>query len=232
MNNLRFPLVLAAVVFSAAPTQAFILTEPTRTFTVTAPAGDIPDMQDPPWTFLQNINDSQIQQVLRIEVGLHLVGSSVDTGFASDMFVSLNKDLSVTSVLINRVGITDTDPLIGQGSDGWDVVFADGAVNGDVHSASLASGILTGQWEPDGRTDPTSSLRPAPLSRLIGGDANGDWILAVGDLAASGTMTLVSWSLTLTGETIVPEASTWAAGALVGVALTGLWWRRQGRGGA
>ena len=226
MKNLRQPLLLTLAVFAAAPASAVIITEPTRNFTITIPNGDISDVQDPPVTFLQTINDSQIQQLLKIEVGLHLVGISTGSGFASEMFVSLNKDLTFTSVLLNQVGVTTGDP-VGQGYDGWDVVFADGAANGDVHAASLVSGILTGNWEPDGRLDPTSTLRPAPLTQLIGGDANGDWRLAVGDLAAGGTMRLVGWSLTLTGETVVPETSTVAAGAAVGLVVGFAWLRRR-----
>ena len=59
------------------------------------------------------------------------------------------------------------------------------------------------------------------------GDANGDWRLAVGDLAAGGTMRLVGWSLTLTGETVVPETSTVAAGAAVGLVVGFAWLRRR-----
>ena len=70
--------------------------------------------------------------------------------------------------------------------------------------------------------------RTALLSAFNGGAGNGDWRLNVGDLAETGTMQLVSWSLTLTGEdasSAVPEASTWAAGLGLVALAGGTWWR-------
>ena len=154
MNRfLRLPLVGIAVL-SASTAWAVVITEPTRTFTV---GTDIADLQDPPVSFLQIISDSSIASLTRVEVGLNLVGRG-SGGFAGEMFVSLNKDLSLTSVLVNRVGFSGTDS-IGLPYDGWNVTLSDLAAS-DLHTVIQSLGVLNGTFQPDGRTDPTSSLRP------------------------------------------------------------------------
>lgn len=205
-----FTTLLCGTAFSA---QAVVITEPTRTYSV---GYDLADIVNPGAVFQQLIGDSTIVSLTDVRVGLHLVGRGVG-GFASELVVSLNKDLTVTSLLLNRVGITGSDPL-GFGYDGWNVSLADGAAGGDIHHASLVSGILTGEFAPDGRISPTSALRPATLGLFNGGTGNGDWYLSVADLAAGGTMRLESWSLTLTGDNgqaEIPEATTWAGGVVV-----------------
>jgi MYXO-CTERM domain-containing protein len=92
--------------------------------------------------------------------------------------------------------------------------------------------VLTGTFQPDGRTGPTDTLRPAMLSAFNGGAGNGDWRLNLGDLSAGGTMQLVSWSFTLTGEDSVspiPEAGTWAAGLGLAALAGATWWRARRR---
>lgn len=198
-------LAIALAAFSA-PVSAELITEPTRTFTVNL---NIDDPADPPSLFLQTINDSAILSLTRVEVGLHLVGTPSDNGFASDMFVSLNHGFGPTSILINRVGMTDSDPM-GFFYDGWNVTFRDGAANGDIHLFDGGTGVLTGLFEPDGRTSPFDSVRSSLLDVFNGRTGNGDWRLAVGDLSESGQMRLVEWSLTLHGETVIPEPSAFS----------------------
>lgn len=200
----RSVLSLAVSVFAVTTGWAGLITEPTRLFTVGV---DIPDLQDPPLSFLQTVTDSAIVSLTRVEVGLRLVGHPVGSGFASEMFVSLNKDLALTSILLNQAGTSDTDG-IGAYYDGWDVTFADAAASGDIHLASPTSGVLAGTWQPDGRILPTDTLRPLLLSVFAGGPGNGDWWLSVADLELGGAMRLESWSLTLAGDdgvVIVPE---------------------------
>jgi MYXO-CTERM domain-containing protein len=202
-----------------------IITEPTRTFLV---GTDIADLQDPPVNFLQTISDSSILSITQVQVGLNLVGRD-GGGFASEMFVSLNKDLSLTSILVNRVGVSATDS-VGQSYDGWNVTLSDLA-DSDLHQALQGADILSGIYQPDGRPDPASALRPELLDVFNGDIGNGDWRLSVGDLDLGGTMRLVSWSLTLTGDTVaVPEPSTCAAGLAVLGLVGAAWWRRS-RGG-
>ena len=220
--HLLLPLALSAGVTASAA----IVTEATRNYTV---GYDFTDLQNPPVSFLQTISDSTITSLTGVVVGLNLRGTTAGGGFASEMFVSLNKDLSLTSVLLNRVGVTSGNS-VGHGYDGWSVSFQDGAANGDIHNVVPSASVLTGLYEPDGRVLPTDTARTAWLDIFDGNNGNGDWRLNVADLDLGGTMSLVSWSLTLTGENgaqVVPEPSTYAAG----VALLGLigvaWWQRR-----
>jgi hypothetical protein len=206
------PLV-AALCGTAFVAHAVIITEPTRTYSV---GYDLADVVNPGAFFQQTIADSTIVSLTDVRVGLHLVGRGVG-GFAGELVVSLNKDMSVTSLLLNRVGVSAGNSF-GFGYNGWDISLADTGSGGDIHAASLVTGILTGEFTPDGRTSPTSALRPALLNVFNGGTGNGDWYLSVADVAAGGTMRLESWSLTLTGDNgaaAVPEAGTWVAGLLV-----------------
>ena len=75
-------------------------------------------------------------------------------------------------------------------------------------------------------------LFSAFLSAFTGLDGVGDWRLNLGDLAKTGTLRFVSWSLTFTGETQlsgVPEASTWAAGAGLLALVGATAWRARRR---
>jgi hypothetical protein len=220
LQRLRLPL-LGLALGAACLAVSGAVTE-TRTFTVTT---DIADLQDPPLSFLQTITDSSIQSLTRVEVGLSLVGRDFG-GFAGEMFVSLNKNLSITSVLINRVGFSSTDS-IGLPYNGWNVTLSDLAAS-DLHTVVQPSGVLTGTYQPDGRVDPTSSIRPEMLNLFSGGTGNGEWRLNVADLGLGGTMRLTGWSLTFTGE-LIPETGTSAAAVAMAIAVGGMWWQRQRR---
>ena len=176
-----------------------VVVDATRTFTV---GKSLSDLQDPPLTVTATITNSPIQILTEVKVGLHLVGEPSGRGFASEIYVSLNKDLEATSILLNQAGVRDSDP-VGFGYDGWQVTFADSAAS-DVHLEDIGSGVMTGEIQPDGRLKPEDVLRPALLSALAGGVANGDWHLSVADLDFGGIMRLESWSLTLAGLTNRP----------------------------
>ncbi|HYG22065.1 MAG TPA: PEP-CTERM sorting domain-containing protein [Verrucomicrobiae bacterium] len=212
--------VAIAMAASAGIASAELITEPTRVFDVDLTIGD---PQDPPMVFLQTIGDSPILSITRVEIGLHLVGTSPDNGFASDMFVSLNADFGPTSILLNRVGMSSGDP-IGFFYDGWNVTFRDGAPAGDIHVWDQGTGVLTGTYEPDGRTLPFDTERLSLLEVFNGRPANGEWRLAVGDLSEGAEMKLVSWSLTFSGETVIPEPSSHA---LLGLGIAALALRRR-----
>ena len=219
-------LPIALVLLASAPSASAVATvEPTRTFTVGI---DIADIQDPTISFLQTVSDSAIVSLTKVEVGLVLVSRGAG-GFASEMFVSLNKDLGATASLLNRVGISGSD-AIGQPYGGWDVTFSDGAVNGDIHTSSLSSGIQNGIWQPDGRILATDTARTLQLGVFNGGTGNGAWRLNIADLEAGGTMRLQSWSLTLSGDNglaAVPEPAEMAGVVGLGLLAVAAWRRRK-----
>ena len=197
---------------------------------------DIPDNQPVLTSFLESISGSTITQLTEVTISFDLRGTSAGAGFASDIFASLIKSPvgvaptggDPSAILLNGVGISGGDP-VGFSYDGWNVTLSDTAAS-DIHLEAVLSGVLTGTYQPDGRTGATDTLRPALLSAFIGGTGNGDWRFNVGDLADGGTMKLVNWTLTLTGDNslaAVPEASTWAA-VLGLAAVTGAsWWRAR-----
>ena len=218
------PIAIALLAISSSA-HAVVIVEPTRTFTV---GTDIADIQDPTVSFLQTVTDSSILSLTKVEVGLTLVGRG-SGGFAGEMFVSLNKDLGATASLLNRVGVSGSD-AIGQPYDGWDVTFSDGAVNGDIHTSTLSSGIQSGIWQPDGRVFATDTARTLQLGVFNGGTGNGAWRLSLADLAAGGTMRLQAWSLTLTGDNglaPVPEPEEMATAFGAGLLAVAAWRGRK-----
>lgn len=227
---------LSVLLVTAATGHAAIIVENHGPDTV---GFEIPDNQPVLTSFLHRITTSDIQSLTEVVISFELTGTTVGSGFASDMFASLLKspvDTTPTAgdpsaVLLNRVGVGLDNP-IGHAFDGWHVTLSDTA-SGDIHLAYQASGILTGLYQPDGRINPTDGLRPSELSLFNGGTGNGDWWFNIGDLSGGGTLQLVNWSLTLTGDNTVPavpEAPTWISGVGL-LALTGIrTWRRYRKG--
>jgi hypothetical protein len=108
-----------------------------------------------------------------------------------------------------------------------DVTLSDAAAT-DVHLYG-GSGftVLTGTWQPDGRSiDPTSTgaefdaatrqNSSAPLGLLNGLDPNGDWTIYFSDQGAAGQSTVASWGLAIEA---VPEPVNVALGVFAGAAL-------------
>lgn len=149
--------------------------------------------------FKHSISDSAIYSLNKVEVGLHLAGDPVGSGWASEMFVGINKDLTTSATILNQPGVTTAD-LLGAGYNGWNVTFSDTGLNGDIQTylGNYGGPTLTGEW------------RPAEALSIFGGAAaNGDWLLSVADLNLGGTMRLESWSLTFVGVTTsVPETDS------------------------
>lgn len=158
-----------------------VVVDATRSFTV---GKNLSDLQDPPLTVSATITNSPIKILTEVKVGLHLVGEPSGRGFASEIYVSLNKDLQVSSILINQVGVRNSD-LVGFGYDGWQVTFADSA-SSDVHLEDIGSGVMTGEIQPDGRLKPEDVLRPALLSALAGG-----WPMVTG---------ISAWQISISAE--------------------------------
>lgn len=230
--------VLTAALLAAASTQAALVTE---TYGPNVVNTAITDNDPVLTTFLRSVTASVILQLTEVEISFELRGTTEDAGWASDMFASLLKSpVSVapsigdpSAVLLNQVGISSGD-LVGFGYDGWNITLKDSAAT-DIHGHSFVTGVLTGTFQPDGRVGSAAldPARTAMLAAFNGGTGNGDWRLNVGDLAETGTMQLVSWSLTLTGEdtvSAVPEASTWVAVLGMVTLAGGTWWRARRRG--
>lgn len=230
--------ITAAALLAAGTAQAVLVTE---TFGPNVVNTAIPDNQPVLTSFLHSITTSTILQLTEVEISFELRGTSEGAGWASDIFASLIKSpVSVapsvsdpSAVLLNQVGISSGDPG-GFGYDGWNITLRDSAAT-DIHGHSFVTGVLTGTFQPDGRVGDAAldPARTALLSAFNGGAGNGDWRLNVGDLAETGTMQLVSWSLTLTGEdavSAVPEAGTWVAAFGMATLAGGSWWRARRRG--
>jgi hypothetical protein len=151
---------------------------------------------------------SSITSISEVEVQLVLSG-----GWAGDLYAYVTHG-SGFSVLLNRPG-RSLARVAGSGVSSLSTTFSDASPS-DVHTALPATGPVSGFFQPDGREiDPElsydTSPRSAMLSSFVGLDANGDW----------DTMTLESWSLSITG---VPEPAT--ATLMAGAAL-GLLRRRR-----
>ena len=134
-------------------------------------------------------------------------------GWSGDIYCYIIHD-SGFSVLLNRIGRSSLVPE-GASNNRLSLNLFDAAPT-DVHTGVPTSGSVTGDYQPDGRKiSPSASLdtspRTAPLSAFNGMDANGEWTLFVADVASGETMTLNSWSMTLTG---VPEPAAALLGTL------------------
>lgn len=228
LGPMKNAVLLGALVAAAAPASANVVTEPTHTWSVGYTVSDDGNTAGP---FEIAVTGSAIQELLKVEVGLSLVGAGNDGGFAGDLMVTLARVLDTggspvitTSHLLNRIGVgTVNGGPLGFDYHSLNVTLSDGAPGGDIHTASLVGGVLTGNFEPDGRASANGGARDFRLNVFNGQPADGTWQLYVTDLSSGNQMRLESWSLTLTGDTQVPESSTWAAGlAVLGLAA----WRR------
>ncbi len=227
MNSCSHPLRLAiAALLSSWTTACAAVVSQTFTFPVGGSAGAVSDAGIP-LTLSQTVAGSGITTLTEVRVALNLRGTTPGSGWAGDLYVSLNRAGGTTSVLLNQVGVTGSNPA-GFGFDGWNVTFRDNAPNGDIHLGQPAgpATILNGEWQPDGRLDPASSTRSALLASFNGLSADTAWYLTLADLNPMGTMSLQSWSLTFTGFEAVPEPgeSMLAAGAVLAGFVV---WRRS-----
>jgi hypothetical protein len=151
-----------------------------------------------------------------VSLKITALGAAAFNGdFYADLrFTPEGSGVSQIAVLLNRLGRTTAMPA-GYSDSGLDVVLADDAA-ADIHNYRVTlngahtnpiAGMLTGTWQPDGRTaDPLqvldTSLRATSLNALGTGSPNGTWTLFVSDQKAGGTGQLVEWKVTMQG---VPE---------------------------
>lgn len=184
--------------------------------------GNVPDGNLAGWADSRAVSGLPYASIGTVKVSLQISG-----GLSGDLYAFLSNGTDI-AVLINRPGVTGSDPF-GYADGGLDLVFADGAANGDIHQyqavVSYASIIGSGgEFEPDGRavsplvvTD--ASARGAGLgSAFAGKDPNATWTLFVADATSGGGQaTVVQWGLQFV-PTPVPEAPTTclAAATLLG----------------
>jgi subtilisin-like proprotein convertase family protein len=156
-----------------------------------------------------------------LRVTLNLAG-----GWNGDLYAYLVHG-SGFSVLLNRVGVTSSNPF-GFGDPGMSVTFSDTAAS-DIHLFGSNGGLpLSGVWQPDGRNvDPTTVLdlssRSAMLDSFDGLDPNGTWTLFIADLSTGDQTMVQSWGLEIR---TVPEPTSLC---LISGGLAWLWIRRRNR---
>jgi len=166
--------------------------------------------------------------IASVQVNLDITG-----GYNSDLYAYLVGPQGQFAVLLNRVGLSGSDPF-GYGDTGFNITLTDGSAN-NIHDYQAANysldpvtGQLTGTWAPDARNiDPQSagsvfdgaSTSVATLGSFAGTLADGNWTLFIADLSDGGQSTLVSWGLTVV---TVPEPQVWQimGGGLVLLILT------------
>jgi len=174
--------------------------------------------------------------IVNLQVTLDIAGTGLGGAFNSDYFVELVNNVGGFAVLLNRTGMSSSNPF-GYGDNGFSVTFSDTAAD-DIHlyqdySPSFnPDGQLTGVWQPDGEnisplSDPSafdnaSAQQTAMLGSFDGGNPDGTWTLFLADLSAGGTGQLVSWSLDITTVPEPAEINLLAMGL-----VAGLWFLRR-----
>lgn len=162
-----------------------------------------------------------------IQVSLDITG-----GFNGDLYAYLAGPQGQLAVLLNRPGITGSNPY-GYNDAGMNITLAMVAVN-NIHDYATVGGYsLNGTtWLADGRNLNPQSLgsilygapTTANLSLFQNTEANGMWTFFIADLApGGGTPTLNSVALTIM---TAPEPQTWV---MFGGGLAVFWLCRRWR---
>jgi len=168
--------------------------------------------------------------ITNIQISLDISG-----GFNGDLYAYLVSPQGQFSVLLNRVGVTASNPF-GYANAGFNITL-DGVASNNIHnygsSPSLnGSGQVIGTWAADGlnidpqsagtvfsTTTPTAGL--TVFNGVTGGGVNGTWTLFIADLSSGGGSTTLNQAIL--SIMTVPEPQPWTL-ALVGggmVFLTG-----------
>lgn len=177
--------------------------------------GFVPDNSYTGWQDTRTISTFESGlEISDVNVTLNLSG-----GFNGDLYGTLTHSDGFV-VLLNCIGVTSGNPA-GYLNPGMNVTFDDSAAT-DIHLHGTVTGILTGTWQPDGRTaDPSvvtdASSRVTSLASFNGLDPNGSWTLALQDVSFGGQSQVTGWGLQITA---VPEPVTVALG-IFGVLLGG-----------
>jgi len=194
--------------------------------------GAIPDANLTGWSDTRTVSGLSYTSITDIKVNLEISG-----GWAGDFYAYLSNGTG-TSILLNRVGVTASDPF-GYSDSGLDLSFADAAANGDIHLYQNVTGYASlinsgAEFAPDARgASPISVLdtdsRTQFLSTFVGTNPNATWTLFIADLGSGNTGTVTSWGLEFLGTTPAPIPETASPVWLVGVLAAGSLWRRRPR---
>ena len=193
----------------------------TENFTFPAINQAIPDGTGSGVVDLQTVS-STIVDITDVSVTLNITGGTLPafTGINGDLYAYVQHG-SGLAILLNRPGLDSGNPIGYTDSGGFNATFNDAGVNGDVHfyQAPPGPGVpgpgipVSGDFQPDGRlVDPLVIVGSEPRTATLGVfnslDASGAWTLFVEDSVADGSpLTLESWDLSITGDTI-PEPGT------------------------
>jgi subtilisin-like proprotein convertase family protein len=207
-----FLILVSALVLGHAAATAAVTETYTKSLAAVIPDADLSGIVQ-----TLNVTSSGLASIDSLTVQLETTG-----GWNGDLYAYLWHD-GIISVLVNRPGRSVLQPD-GSPTAGMNLTLSDIAAI-DLH---LATGALNGTYQPDGRNvHPLTALdtdaRTTPLSLFTGSSPNGNWRLFIADVAAGEQATLVSWSITMTGQA-VPEPS---AALLAGFATLTLLIRRR-----
>ena len=150
--------------------------------------------------------------ITNVQVQLDITG-----GFNGDLYAYLVGPQGQLAVLVNRPGITGSNPF-GYGNGGFNITLDSSSANIHGYGSGYTTnglGQVTGVWGSDGRNiDPQSlgsvfsgAATSANLGLFQDGNANGVWTFFIADLSpGGGTANLNSIILTIM---TVPEPQTW-----------------------
>jgi len=160
--------------------------------------------------------------ITNVQVSLDITG-----GFNGDLYAYLAGPQGQFAMLLNRAGITVSNPY-GYGDAGFNITL-DGLTASNIHEYGSGYSVngfgqVLGTWGADGRNiDPQSlgsvfdsASTAANLGVFQDTTGNGLWTFFIADLSGGGTATLNNVILTIV---TVPEPQTWAISLFGGVAL-------------
>jgi subtilisin-like proprotein convertase family protein len=205
-QHMKCNVILTTLLLAAAPVWA--QTVASTSYTNSAVTG-IPDGNPVGVTELFTVSGLS-GSITNVQVTLDITG-----GFNGDLYAYLVGPQGQFAVLLNRVGLTGSNP-VGYSDAGMNITL-DGLAANNIHAYGSVGGYsLNGTtWAADGRNiDPQSvgsvfgaASTAANLSLFQNTDANGVWTFFIADLAAGGGMANLN-SAILTIMT-VPEPQTW-----------------------
>lgn len=181
---------------------------------------------DPPSAGLARVLDlsTPANEITDITLTLDIANAPGSTAWNGDFYVQLTSPQGTVAVALNQPGVGSPGDA-GYGDMGLNITINDSA-GADIHNYQTVAytlsgaGQLTGAWQSDGRTSPTSPTRGAQLGSLLGQDPNGAWTLLVADESSGNQGRLVGWGVSGVGITAVPEPA--AGGSVTALALGAL----------